>query len=56
MRIAAVRGIGQDIVLYSTSYQINTVFAILFIIMVIAVVISSGFAVTEKRLLRWQNS
>jgi NitT/TauT family transport system permease protein len=54
--IAAVRGIGQDIVLYSTSYQINTVFAILFIIMVIAVVISAGFAVTEKRLLRWQNS
>lgn len=54
--IAAVRGIGQDIVLYSTSYRINTVFAILFVIMVVAVVISAVFAVVERQLLRWQNS
>jgi ABC-type nitrate/sulfonate/bicarbonate transport system permease component len=37
--IAAVRGIGQDVVLYSTSCQINTVFAIPFIIMAVAAVI-----------------
>jgi NitT/TauT family transport system permease protein len=54
--IAAVSGIGQDLVLYATSYQINTVFAILAIVMVVAVVASAVFTLVEKRLLRWQHS
>jgi len=52
--IAATEGLGQDIVLFSSSYQINTVFAILVELMVIAVVVNWVFAVVERRLLVWQ--
>jgi NitT/TauT family transport system permease protein len=52
--IAATNGLGQDIVLYSTSYRIDTVFAILLIILGIATVVNLLFARTERRLLRWQ--
>ena len=54
--IAATAGIGQDIVLYSSSYEINTVFAILLELMVIAVVVNWVFAIVERRLLRWQEA
>lgn len=54
--IAATAGIGQDIVLFSSSYQINTVFAILLELMVIAVVVNWIFAAVERRLLRWQET
>jgi sulfonate transport system permease protein len=54
--IAAASGIGQDIVLYSSSYQIDTVFAILFELMVIAVVVNWLFAIAERRLLVWQRT
>jgi NitT/TauT family transport system permease protein len=54
--IAATNGIGQDIVLFSSSYQINTVFAILIELMVIAVLVNWVFAVVERRLLRWQDT
>ena len=54
--IAATSGIGQDIVLFSSSYQINTVFAILLELMAIAVLINWVFAVAERRLLRWQET
>jgi len=52
--IAATSGIGQDIVLFSSSYQINTVFAILVELMVIAVAVNWVFARAERRLLVWQ--
>jgi NitT/TauT family transport system permease protein len=54
--IAATSGIGQDIVLFSSSYQINTVFAILLELMVIAVIVNALFAIAERRLLRWQET
>lgn len=54
--IAATSGMGQDIVLFSSSYQINTVFAILLELMVIAGIVNALFAVAEKRLLRWQET
>jgi NitT/TauT family transport system permease protein len=52
--IAATSGIGQDIVLFSSSYQINTVFAILVELMIIAVAVNLIFARAERRLLVWQ--
>jgi NitT/TauT family transport system permease protein len=52
--IAATNGIGQDIVLFSSSYQINTVFAILVELMVIAVAVNWIFARVERHLLVWQ--
>ena len=52
--IAATNGLGQDIVLFSSSYQINTVFAILTILMIVAVLVSTVFTVVENRLLVWQ--
>lgn len=52
--IAATSGLGQDIVLFSTSYQINTVFAILGELMVIAVIVNWMFNLVERRLLVWQ--
>lgn len=52
--IAATGGLGQDIVLYSSSYQINTVFAILVELMVVAVVVNWLFNLVERWLLRWQ--
>lgn len=54
--IAATGGLGQDIVLYSSSYQINTVFAILVELMVVAVLVNWLFTAVERRLLRWQGT
>ncbi len=54
--VAATGGLGQDIVLYSSSYQINTVFAILVELMVIAVVVNWIFNLVERRLLVWQET
>lgn len=54
--IAATNGMGQDIVLYSSSYQVNTVFAILVELVVFAVIINTIFSVLERRLLRWQQA
>ena len=54
--IAATNGIGQDIVLYSSGYQINTVFAILVELMVIAIVVNWLFTLAERRLLVWQQT
>lgn len=52
--IAASSGLGQDIVLYSSSFQINTTFAILVELMFFAVVFTWLFGMLERRLLRWQ--
>ena len=52
--IAATNGLGQDIVLYSSGYQINTVFAILVELVILAVVVNWIFAMVERRLLVWQ--
>ena len=52
--IAATNGLGQDIVLYSSSYQVNTVFAILVVLMIVAVVSNAVFNQVENRLLVWQ--
>lgn len=54
--IAAASGLGQDIVLYSSSYQIDTVFAILVQLMVIAVVVNWLFTIAERLLLVWQRT
>ncbi|WKN60853.1 ABC transporter permease [Rhodococcus opacus] len=54
--IAATNGLGQDIVLYSSSFRINTVFAILVELVAIAVVVNWAFTVAERRLLRWQRT
>jgi NitT/TauT family transport system permease protein len=54
--IAASSGVGQDIVLYSSSFQINTVFAILFELMVIAIIVNWLFTLSERRLLVWQKT
>jgi NitT/TauT family transport system permease protein len=54
--IAASNGLGQDIVLYSSSFQINTVFAILVELMVIAIVVNWLFTLAERRLLVWQQT
>ena len=52
--VAASSGVGQDIVLFSSGYQIDTVFAIILELVIIAIVINSIFTVVERRLLRWQ--
>ncbi|MPV88498.1 ABC transporter permease subunit, partial [Georgenia ruanii] len=52
--IATTNGLGQDIVLYSSSYQIDTVFAILVVLMIIAVATNALFSLAERRLLVWQ--
>ena len=54
--IAATNGLGQDIVLYSSSYRINTVFAILAILMVVAALVNTLFTIVESRLLVWQKT
>lgn len=54
--IAATNGVGQDIVLYSSSYQVDTVFAILIELVVFAVLINTIFSVLERWLLRWQDT
>jgi len=53
--IAATNGIGQDIVLYSSGYQINTVFAIIIELVIVAVALNAIFQAVERRLLRWQD-
>lgn len=52
--IAATSGIGQDLVFFGSSYQINAVFAILILLLGAGMVASWIFAAVEKRLLRWQ--
>jgi NitT/TauT family transport system permease protein len=52
--IAATSGLGQDIVRYSSDYQINTVFAIIAGLVIIAVVVNTIFTLVERRLLIWQ--
>jgi NitT/TauT family transport system permease protein len=54
--VAATGGLGQDIVLYSSSFQINTVFAILVELMVVAIVMNWLFTLFERWLLRWQQT
>ena len=54
--VAATGGLGQEIVLFSSSYQINTVFAILVELMVVAVVMNWLFTLLERWLLRWQRT
>ncbi len=54
--IAATSGLGQDIVLFSSSYQVDTVFAILIELVVFAVVINTIFSALERWLLRWQDT
>jgi NitT/TauT family transport system permease protein len=54
--IAATNGVGQDIVLFSSSYQVDTVFAILIELVVFAVLINTIFSALERWLLRWQET
>jgi NitT/TauT family transport system permease protein len=53
--IAARDGLGQLIVLYSAQLKINTVFAVLLELVLIATIISIIFAGIERWLLRWQD-
>lgn len=52
--IAATSGLGTDIVRFSTSYQIDTVYAILVVIALFSILVNIIFVRTERRLLRWQ--
>lgn len=52
--IAATSGLGTDIVRYSTSYRIDTVYAVLVIIAAVSVLVNMLFLRIERRLLRWQ--
>lgn len=52
--IAARAGLGQDMVFFSSSYQMNTLFAILVVLVVIATFVNLAFTAAERRLLRWQ--
>lgn len=54
--IAATNGIGQDIVLYSSSFHINIVFAIILELVLIAVIVNWLFSLAERRLLVWQQT
>jgi NitT/TauT family transport system permease protein len=54
--IAAQSGLGQDLVYYSSSFQINTFFAILLLLMVASVLVNLAFARTQRFLLRWQQT
>lgn len=54
--IAAANGLGQEIVRYATSFQPDTVFAILLIIMLVTVLVNLAFDLVEKRLLAWQET
>ncbi|MCF8588954.1 ABC transporter permease [Gordonia liuliyuniae] len=53
--IAAKNGLGQDIVRYSSEFQINYVFAVLIVLAALATVASVGSSRFERRLLRWQD-
>lgn len=52
--IAARDGLGQLIVLYSAQLQIDSVFAVLLELVIIATLIAVAFAGVERWLLRWQ--
>lgn len=52
--IAAPTGVGQEIVYFSQSLQVNTVFAILIVLMAVSVVVNALFGLVERRLLRWR--
>ncbi|KAA9160923.1 ABC transporter permease [Amycolatopsis acidicola] len=52
--IAAKEGLGQDIVRYSTEFQIGSVFAVLILLVVLATLVSWVFGRIERYLLRWQ--
>jgi NitT/TauT family transport system permease protein len=54
--IAAPNGLGQDLVFFSSSYQPNSVFAILVLLMFVAMVVNGGFTASERYLLRWQRT
>jgi NitT/TauT family transport system permease protein len=54
--IAAPNGIGQDLVFFSNTYEVNTVFAILFGLMFVALLVNVVFGFTERWLLRWQRT
>ncbi len=53
--IAAKNGLGQDIVRYSSEFQIDYVFAVLIVLVTIATVASVGSSKLERWLLRWQD-
>jgi NitT/TauT family transport system permease protein len=52
--IAAKLGLGQLIMLYSGSFNMASVYAVLLVLAVLAVVLSSLMTAVERRLLRWQ--
>ncbi|MGX6510958.1 ABC transporter permease [Rhodococcus sp. SJ-2] len=52
--IAARNGIGQDITLFSTSYQMNYVFALLILLAAAASLANAAFGKLEASLLRWK--
>ena len=52
--IAARQGLGQDMVFFSSSYQMNTLFAILILLIIIAIFVNFAFSAAERYLLRWQ--
>lgn len=54
--IAARSGLGQDMVFFSSSYQMNTLFAILVMLIIIATFINFAFNAVERHLLRWQQT
>ncbi|MGE3620987.1 MAG: ABC transporter permease [Acidimicrobiia bacterium] len=54
--IAAPEGLGQDLVFFSSSYQINHMFAILVLFMFVATIVNFVFAALERYLLRWQRT
>jgi NitT/TauT family transport system permease protein len=54
--IAARDGLGQDLVFFSSSYQIDAMFAVLVLLMLLATVVNFVFALAERRLLVWQRA
>jgi NitT/TauT family transport system permease protein len=52
--IAARNGLGQDVVRYSAEFDVASMFAVLVWLSLIATIISVGFDLLERRLLRWQ--
>lgn len=53
--IAAKDGLGQDIVRYSSEFQIDYVFAVLIVLVTIATIAAVGSSRLERWLLRWQD-
>ncbi|MFV0463079.1 MAG: ABC transporter permease [Nostocoides sp.] len=54
--IAATDGVGQDLVFFGSSFQINTVFAILLLLLCVGMIATLIFSWTESRLLNWQTT